>query len=348
MVIGQRNWSIDLGRIAAMLMVLILHINLFGGFLSIKDHSLYYFCILFYEHIAIIAVNVFVIISAWFLCDKNITISKVVYLFVPIIFWSILLGIVTHFLGVEITKKDIFLQIPVIGSSYSFVTGYLVMFVLSPYTNVLINNLTHKRHQRLCIILLFFFSLLSPFVKCQYIDLNMGYHFFWFITLYLVTSYIRKYGLFENFTWYHFLFIYLSLSLLASICEFAGIPYIGQRPYNNPIVVICAFSFFLFFTRISIKSKVIVSPISFFAPLAFSVYLIHANRLIEQWYISQNFSKYVESWYEYIVIVPLVSAFIYLICSFLELLRIKIFHLAKIDVIINSTCKKIEVLTTKI
>jgi len=158
MGVEQRNWSIDLARIIAMLMVLILHINLFGGFLAIKDHSFYYFCVLVYEHFAIIAVDVFVIISAWFLCYKTINISKVVNLFVPVVFWTIVIGIVTCFLGVEITKTDLFLQIPIIGSSYDFVTGYIVMFILSPFINVLINNLISKSHQLLCIILLFSFQ----------------------------------------------------------------------------------------------------------------------------------------------------------------------------------------------
>jgi len=176
----------------------------------------------------------------------------------------------------------------------------------------------------------------------------MGYHFFWFVTLYIVTSYIRKNGLFNKFPKYFFLVLFLTLALIASLCDFFQIPYIAQRPYNNPIVVICAFSFFLFFTRISIKSKVLVSSIKFFAPFAFSVYLIHANGLIEKWYKSQEFFSFVGSWYEYIFIVPLVSGGIYIICSFLELLRVKLFHLTRIDVIIDSTCNKINALTTKI
>lgn len=75
--LGSRTYSLDLLRIIAMMMVLVLHTNLFGGFLKINSNDSYELCIDLYEHLSIVAVDVFIIISAWFLRLKSTSFSKV-------------------------------------------------------------------------------------------------------------------------------------------------------------------------------------------------------------------------------------------------------------------------------
>lgn len=59
--LGSRTYSLDLLRIIAMMMVLVLHTNLFGGFLKINSNDSYELCIDLYEHLSIVAVDVFII-----------------------------------------------------------------------------------------------------------------------------------------------------------------------------------------------------------------------------------------------------------------------------------------------
>lgn len=322
-----------------MLLVLFLHLNLFGSFLTIKDNSFLHFSILLYEHFAIVAVNVFVIISAWFLCCSDIKLSKIINLLIPIIFWTIVISIVACCLGVQITVKDMLLQIPIIGTSYDFVTGYIVMYILAPFVNRMTNSLNQHEHKRLCLILFTLFSFIAPFVHCQYIDLNMGYHFAWFEVLYIITSYFRKYQP-QNPASNRYLIMYLSLCIIATIGEFYNIPIISRRPYNNPMVAISAYALFFFFAYREIKSEKICKMVQLFSPFAFSVYLIHANSLIEKWYMTYNITQYIDTWYKYIVFVPFAATLIYIICSILEFTRLKLFKLFKIDNVVEKTIKK--------
>ena len=55
--LGSRTYSLDLLRIIAMMMVLVLHTNLFGGFLKINSNDSYELCIDLYEHLSIVAVD---------------------------------------------------------------------------------------------------------------------------------------------------------------------------------------------------------------------------------------------------------------------------------------------------
>ena len=82
----QRNYSIDLLRIISMIMVVVLHIDLFGHINRLSrttsDFSFSY-TVNLYQQLCIVAVNVFVIISAWFLCDRDkIATKKIVHLYI--------------------------------------------------------------------------------------------------------------------------------------------------------------------------------------------------------------------------------------------------------------------------
>lgn len=337
----DRTWSIDLLRIIAMMMVLVLHINLFGGFLSISDHSMYHFCVILYEHLAIIAVNVFVIISAWFLSKGNPRFGKIIQLLIPSVFWSIVMTISAKLLGVQVSYKDILMQIPLIGKNYDFISGYITMYLLAPYVNKGLSNLSQRDHLALSIIVFSLFSALSVFNRCQYININMGYHFSWFVILYIITSYVRKYEAWKAFPKYFYLVIYLALSFIGTICEFYNIPYISGRPYNNPVVAISSFSLFFLFADSTVKGKYSVFLISKFAPLAFSVYLIHAHSLIEEWYVTLNVRDFINSCAAYLLIIPLLAFVIYIICCLLELCRLKIFSLLHIDNLIIHMVNKL-------
>ena len=74
--LGGRNYSIDLLKIISMMMVLALHTNRYGGFLDRTDLSWYNFIVYYFEHLAIPAVDIFIIISSWFLRDKTCSIYK--------------------------------------------------------------------------------------------------------------------------------------------------------------------------------------------------------------------------------------------------------------------------------
>ena len=70
----ERNLNFELLRIIAMFMVVMLHVNWFGGLLNGYKPDLYPFPFLicnFFEFFCIIAVNLYVLISGYFLSGKS-------------------------------------------------------------------------------------------------------------------------------------------------------------------------------------------------------------------------------------------------------------------------------------
>ena len=91
-------------------------------------------CIDLYEHLSIVAVDVFIIISAWFFKIKvYIFFSKVLNLIWTIMFWTVVMSSVAVLLGEQITLVDIAKSFPIIGEAYDFCSGYIILYLCSPF-----------------------------------------------------------------------------------------------------------------------------------------------------------------------------------------------------------------------
>ena len=97
-------------------MVLALHFNMLCGFLNVNDRSFFEFSIKLYEHLSIVAVDVFIMISAWFLCEKEspFKIGKLIDLLLVVIFWTVVSMIIAVCLGERVSIRDCLKSIPVI------------------------------------------------------------------------------------------------------------------------------------------------------------------------------------------------------------------------------------------
>lgn len=278
--LGGRNYSLDLLRIIAIMMVLVLHTNLFGGFLQNSKNDSYSFFINLYEHLSIIAVDVFVIISAWFLRFKSASFSKVLNLIWTLVFWTVIMSLVAVMLGEQITWRDIMKLIPIIGKNCDFCSGYIVMYLFSPFVNRMLDAMSSIQIARMAISAFVLFSLFSPLTSSGYMGIGGGYSFTWFIILYIITAWIKSVNQLPSKSF--LLAIYLLGSVVGAVSDTFNVPVLGSLAYNNPLVVVCAFSLFLFFVKIEIRNNILVSFIRFFAPLSFGVFLIHANLVFER------------------------------------------------------------------
>lgn len=331
---GGRNYSIDLLRIIAMIMVVILHFNLFGGFRTSEGSTLYTLLIKFTDHISVVAVNVFIIISSWFLRDKAVNTYKLIDLLITILFWTIVSSLLAYALGVSISVKDIAIAVPVIGKFYEFLAGYIVLYLAAPFLNKMLDVISDREHILITTGACLLFSVLVPIESSNYLYIHSGYHFVWFFCLYLMTSFVKKCK-WEKFR-YSYIIIYFLFSLGATISDLFNIPIIGDMSYNNIIVTISSFSIFLFFANTRLENGIEVKLISFFAPLSFAVFLIHANLLLERWYPTLNISEYVAGrWNMYLALLFIIVIPVYLCCSILEYIRLKLFLFMKLDKSIN-------------
>lgn len=159
---SERNSNIEYLRIVSIFMVLVLHYlngSIGGALDQVDPTSLMYIVCVGVESFSITAVNIFVIISGYFLVDsKKIKISKIVSLYGVMVLYTLISFTIAFFASeTEISLRtfcDIFF--PFIRGKKWFVQTYLILYIFSPFLNKMLNVLGKKEFQMLIIMQLFF------------------------------------------------------------------------------------------------------------------------------------------------------------------------------------------------
>lgn len=299
-------------RNMAMLMVVLLHYLSKGDFLAPLTERMApnNYVAWFLEAFAIVAVNVYVLISGYFMVDSEFQLKKLGKLLAEVLFYSILIPVVMLLLATCFpTVRDFFEKsgvtllsfhdlnlyrliqyfIPLQMEHYWFVTAYVIMYLLSPFLVMGAKVLKKKKFEELLICLLVFFSLAKTIlpVKLQMDDL--GYGALWFITVFLVAVYIRMYGIpfFKN--WQISLLCYLGSVLLIFFTTMA-IRYVYfatgklgnfvQSPYsyNHAFTLFGAVSLFYCFYYLKLSDTENFGKLCvLFGPHTLGVYLLHEH-----------------------------------------------------------------------
>lgn len=286
-----RNSNIELLRICAALGVIILHYNnenMGGGFRYVDMQSINSYLMYFFENVAICAVNVFVLISGFFMSKKReVNTSKAVELIVQVIVFNaatLMLRLLAN--GFALSWKECLVTL--LPLNY-YVTLYIVVFLLSPYINSFLSGLKDSIFKKLVLILVVLFSvwptildvmslvLESDFGGMNTIGINgsqNGYTIVNFMLMYIIGAYLKRCIYPKkaiNYLWR--LCICWGIQFMCSyIAAMVGVGLDIVWAYCNPMVILTAIYTFLFFYNLKeIKSKVINS----LAKAAFTVYLLH-------------------------------------------------------------------------
>ena len=135
----QRMANMELLRIIAMAMVIMLHYlskgNLLPGMAGEIETNGYVAWVM--ETFSIVAVNVYMLISGYFLVGGRFKCSRLVQLLCQILFYSLLIPVVLVALGIlnvqDITIYQLLHYIfPTQMEHYWFITAYVIMYLLSP------------------------------------------------------------------------------------------------------------------------------------------------------------------------------------------------------------------------
>lgn len=338
----ERNLNFELLRIIAMFMVVMLHVNWFGGLLNGYKPDLYPFPFLicnFFEFFCIIAVNLYVLISGYFLSGKSspFKLEKALKLIFITVFWSWIIGGLSC-LFLEANVNDFLFNgiFPIMSSRYWFVTDYIILYMLSPFYNIVLQSLNKTQHLWLLSILLFFFSVVQ--FLWEPVELSKGYSLYWFSYLYVQASFIRKYNV--KFSFKILLLLWGGILLFQLIgtyfTKLYGFNYINSRVfnlnYNSLFILVSSTCCFLLFKSLTIKKgKRIICLLS---SLTFGVYLIHINPATKFWLFKELLP--IKSFagtqaFNVLVTLLLFTIIVFSISCILEYMRIRLFDLFKVN-----------------
>ena len=295
---SKRLANIELLRIIAMLMVIMLHYLGKGGLLP--DMSLnmgingYVAWIL--ETLSNVAVNVYVLISGYFLVESEFKFGKVINLVLQVFFYTIGITILACASGIfSIKDLDIYntiLQIlPLQMEHYWFVTAYIIMYMLSPVLAAGIKNISRKQLQIVILIFVCFMCVEKSIVPVRLIIDKKGYDALWLICLFLVAAYIRLYGI--KFLQKKSIVILLYfLGCAMSFIENMAVALVYEKTgklqhligvsyhYNHIFVFMASIGFFMFFLKINMPENKFSNIICKISPYTLGVYLLHEHLYI--------------------------------------------------------------------
>lgn len=295
----KREASFEVLRVVSMFMVILLHYlskgNLLKSPLVIDNWGERGFWIL--EAFSVVCVNVYVLISGYFLVDREFKLGKLVKLWCQVFFYSVLIAAVCLVTGVASPEMYLnffnlqFFAFPIINGHYWFATAYLLLYLFLPILNPAIRALKKKQLMWFILFLLVPFSLAKSFLPVPLDIDHKGVSFVWFICLYLIAAYVKLYGIpfFEKKG--RGLFVYLSSVagiLLCFLAYFSLVRQTGKYEYSLAIpyhynfifVLTGALGLFYCFKNWKPKENILIRFLVRIAPYTFGVYLLHEHLML--------------------------------------------------------------------
>ena len=340
----KRDNGLDLLRIISMLMVVSLHFWSHGGLVggTLTTGSANWFAGNLLHPFVLVAVNCFVLLSGYFQCTSKFKLKRVVSTWLQVAFYSVTLYVAAAlYLGNFSLSETVKHLLPAITEQYWFITAYLLMYIMSPFLNCMIDAMDKRMHRLFCCVLLGIFCVAANLAYIyDFTGVDGGYTFLWFCILYVVAAYIRKHVPVEKKHRKWGLLVYGVCALGVGVARFVahyattwllGVPMLTSffYSYNSMLVVPAAIGLFMAMRTVNVSGKA-AKIVSFFAPLAFGVYLIHDHPSIRPmlWSILKPYTFASSPWMIPYWIACVLGIFI--VCCLVEWVRQKIFQLLHI------------------
>lgn len=289
----ERNSSIEMLRILAMLGIVIMHTN--GAVMEHASGTGFAWTQI-ENGIFNAGVSIFVLISGYFGIRRST--QKLIELESTVILYAVLSALVGCYFGKASILSIIKAFIPVSTNCYWFISCYILLMIFSPYINRAINSMSELQHRQLLLFMSAVF-LVAPTVIYYSVLGGGGKNVINMLLLYFLGSYIKKYSLDERFDKKSLLKILIATTalnvLLNSLISIAtgGKPHIPFARDCSVFIVIEATVLMMFFMKVEFHSDFINRV----AKHVFAVYLFEgALRQIVQ-NIVFDYSIYEGEWY---------------------------------------------------
>lgn len=323
----KRELNFEILRIISMLLIVAHHFVLYANDLNMIDvNSIKSWFLNFLLVGGKFGVILFVLITGYFSCNQEYKNKKILKIFLHTEFISLvclIFGIILkEELSVKILLKSIF---PIIFNQYWFMSSYVVLFLLIPYLNKFIKNLSKKEFLSFLIILSLFINLIPSITLSNFPFDNIGY----LIYIYFIGAYLKLYYDISYKKKYKYIILSIIFYLLAYLLTIGlkiaatNISFLVDKTtfyvsLNSIFLYISAINLFNFFKVIKINPK-FNKLILFFSSTSLGIYLIHENYFIRNilWndlFTSFNFFKFDNFYLNSIIFIVLV----YLIASIID------------------------------
>lgn len=292
----ERSSNIELLRIFSMMLIIAFHYVYKGGFVF-ETVTVNKIIVDIFTMFGEIGVDVFVLITGYFMINGSFRWKKVIYLIGEVQFYNILSIIILHNGKVIEALRSMSFQafFPNIYELYWFVVCYLLIYIMSPYLNRLIKGMSKKEFEKLLVICLMLWCIIPTVFGMKVNDTErlLYYNrFIWLMVVYMLGAYIAMYQDETKILSYkakNYLLGALGMLVLVSgmilLMEWKSVFFarigITQATYfwrpNTIITIVWSMLIFLGFLKLQVPNMKIINTV---ASTTLGVYMLHDGRLV--------------------------------------------------------------------
>ena len=215
------------------------------------------------------AINVFVLITGYFMCTSKLTVKRVGKIFLEAKFYQILIFAVLFFAGYQsagIHDLADLLFGYVRNPNNGFAASFLLFYLFIPFYNMLIQKMDHKQFRYLLGIALLYFTIVPTLLLSDSVFSEP----LWYMILYFVAAYIRLYP--PKWTGSNtFCGVVLIVTILVSYASVLAVDFVGVR-----------FGFHKAYYMVSDSHHLFAFVIGVFAFLLFKNWNLKPSKVINQ------------------------------------------------------------------
>lgn len=329
----DRQSNFEVLRIIAMFCIVLGHAMTHGTLLNARE-NISDFNFLIFRFLAYggkTGVYLFVLITGYFMIYSNISLRKVIKIWLPIFFWSVTLTLIVGFAINQLSFKDIVMSgLPILFNRYWFMSTYVFLYILIPIINHAILNL-NTRQELLVTILGFFIILPSDYFYGN----NINSWFVSFCFTYTIGAIIRKRKLLKNRCFINIGVSILLIGLVANaFCSFIITYAYNSAPLLTSLSTVlqketlfCLFVAVGLFIWVGSKNIPYIKIINTIASVTFGIYLIHDNGKMEYFLWDKLFHMNLVNYplIHSLLYVLICASSVFLVCSIIELIRKALF-----------------------
>lgn len=291
----KRMANLELLRCVAMMMVVVLHYLGKGGLLadltgeSLNAPELAAWLL---EAFCIVAVNVYMFLSGYFLSGSSFRLSRLIQLWMQVWLYSVALGLAGALSGVmRDAEFDLHyllaLIFPILMGHYWFMTAYVFLYLMLPLAGMAVERMTKRQLQMTLGLLLLAFCVIKSVLPLRLDMAGQGYDCLWYLCVFLTAAYVRKFGISVLDRKWTGAILYVG----GCLGVFAGTLALRQvylrtgslermltmfLEYNHVLPFLAAVGLFGIFRKVQVKGKA-AAVINRIAPYTLGVYLLHEN-----------------------------------------------------------------------
>lgn len=338
----KRESNFEVMRTLAMFFIVVYHClthGVGGGYGFSMTNTVSFSNLMFSDFMLVfssIAVNLYVMISGYFLVDQNFKLSRIVRTWANAVFYSFFITIIFvsfHIIpfNIVIAVKSLF---PISTDAYWFVTQFLGLLILSPFLALIARQLSFRQYLYLLIGGAFIcLSIIPDFPLGKRFYVAHGNSIWSFAYLFFVAGFIKYHVRKQSMA--RLLILICLVTILILVCEVIGgyqqgFLHLFWMNYNSLPFVLSVLVFMLI-RQMTVPPNRLWNLLVGVAPYTFGIYLIHDHLLVRDWLWSTiPLSSYCDYWLFPLIVVGLCMG-IFLIGALIDFIRKQLFALLNID-----------------